>query len=190
MRYLFKFLFRLFGWGVSGPAPTHLKKAIWVVCPHWYATDFFIGIGSRSEIGVNIGFLGKNSLFKWYSAWFFKALGGYPVDRSKANNLVQAVANTFKANDSIHVALTPEGTRKDVSELKTGFYYMALQAGVPLVLVGFDYQRKLVVFGGVVEPTGDYAKDIKPMYDFLLTIQSPQKEYLKRYQKTGEVPVK
>lgn len=190
MSWLFKLLFQLSGWGTLGAVPNHLKKAIWVVCPHWYWTDFLVGIGARSYVGVNIGFLGKSSLFKWYSAWFFRGLGGYPVDRSKANNLVQAVANTFKANSSIHIAIAPEGTRKDVAELKTGFYYMALTANVPIVLVGFDYTQKRVVFGGIIEPTGDYPKDMKPLYDFYLTIGGPQKEWLKRYQQTGEIPVK
>ncbi|RDB02876.1 1-acyl-sn-glycerol-3-phosphate acyltransferase [Runella aurantiaca] len=188
MNWLFAFLYRIFGWGILGRVPKDLKKAIWVVCPHWNSSDFFIGVGVRAFIGVKMGFLGKSSLFKWYSAWFFRALGGYPVYREKSNNLVDAVAETFKQNEFIHIAIAPEGTRSNTSKLKTGFYFMALKAQVPLVLVGFDYTRKLVVFGEPIYLTGDYVKDMKPFYDFYLTIQSPKKEWLQLYEQTGVIP--
>jgi len=139
MNWLFKTIYQLLGWKTAGHIPKELNKAIWVICPHNRTADFVIGILVRSAIGVNIGYLGKDSLFKWYSNWLFKGLGGYPVDRSKSNNLVENVAETFHKNKDIHIGLTPEGTRKDVERLKTGFYYMALKAGVPLVLVGFDF---------------------------------------------------
>ncbi len=187
MNWFFAFLYRLFGWTIIGTPPRHLKKAIWTVCPHWSSSDFFIGIGARATIKVKMGFLAKSTLFKWYSGWFFRALGGYPVYREKSNNLVEAVAETFHQNDTIHIAIAPEGTRSNTSRLKTGFYYMALKAQVPLVLVGFDYDRKAVVFGGTVNVTGDYVKDMKPFYDFYLTIQSPKKEWLQNYEQTGVV---
>lgn len=189
MKWLFALLYRLLGWSVIGNVPKHLDKAIWVVCPHWFNTDFFIGVGVRAYISIKIGFLGKSTLFQWYSSWFFRALGGYPVNRTKNNNLVEAVSKTFHENKKIHIALTPEGTRSNVSKLKTGFYFMALKAQVPIVPVGFDYTRKAVVFGEVLYSTGDYIKDMKPIYDFYLTIQSPKKEWLLNYEQTGEIPL-
>jgi 1-acyl-sn-glycerol-3-phosphate acyltransferase len=189
MNWLLALLYRLFGWRTIGDVPKDLKKGIWIVCPHWYGWDFVLGISVRAYVGINIGYLGKSPLFKWYSGWFFRALGGYPVDRTKNNNLVDAVAETFRQNDSIHVAIAPEGTRSNVSRLKTGFYYIALKAQVPFVLVGFDYPRKSVVFGGVVYPTGDFVKDMKPVYDFYMTIQGPKKEWLYNYEQTGEIPL-
>lgn len=189
MNWLFALLYRLSGWSSLGYVPKELKKAIWIVAPHWNSRDFFIGIGIRATIGIKIGFLAKNTLFKWYSGWLFRRLGGFPVNRSKSNKLVDSVAETFQKNESIHIAIAPEGTRSNVSRLKTGFYFMALKAKVPIVLVGFDHERKCVVFGDVIYPTGDYLKDMKPVYDFYLTIQSPKKEWLQNYEQTGEIPL-
>ena len=189
MNWLFGLLYRLVGWRTIGHAPTELKKGIWLVCPHWYNWDFFVGVGVRAYINLKIGYLGKSALFKWYSGWLFRGLGGYPVDRTKNNNLVEAVAATFQENETIHIAIAPEGTRSNVSKLKTGFYYMALKADVPIILVGFDYPRKAVVFGDVIYPTGDFVKDMKPIYDFFLTIQGPKKEWLVNYAQTGEIPL-
>jgi len=147
MDWLSGFIHKLLGWKIVGQAPIHLKKGIWTICPHWTNWDFPIGPAVRSWIGINIGYLAKHSLFQWYSAWFFKALGGYPVNRKKANNLVEAVANTFNQNESIHIAITPEGTRSNVSKLKTGFYYIALRANIPIITVGFDQKHKETHWG-------------------------------------------
>ncbi|MFN4146799.1 MAG: 1-acyl-sn-glycerol-3-phosphate acyltransferase [Runella sp.] len=189
MNTLFILIFRLLGWKTEGDIPRHLPKAIWVLCPHWKSMDFVIGILARSVVGIKIGYLGKASLFRWYSNWFFKGLGGYPVDRSKSNNLVEAVAETFRQHEKIHIALTPEGTRSDTAYLKTGFYYMALKAHVPLVLVGIDYPRKAIIFGNVLYLTGDYAADLKPFYEFYATIGGPKKRWLRAYLETGEIEV-
>ena len=189
MNWLFALLYRLAGWSTHGHIPKDLKKAIWVVAPHWNNWDFLVGIGVRAYIGMYIGYLGKSTLFKWYSAWFFRGLGGYPVNRTQSTNLVDSVAETFQKNEFIHIAVAPEGTRSNVSKLKTGFYFMALKAQVPFVLVGFDLTRKCVVFGDVIYPTGNYVKDMKPVYDFYLTIQSPKKEWLQNYEQTGEIPL-
>lgn len=184
----FAFLFRISGWKVTGTLPHSIKKAIWVGAPHNSNWDLIIGIGARATIGFQIGFLAKNDLFKWYSGWLFKALGGFPVDRSKTNNLVDAVVSIFKENDTIHIALTPEGTRSDVNKLKTGFYYMALHANVPIILVGFDYTKKAFVIREPLILTGDYYQDMKIVYDFYLAIQSPHKSWLRTYAKTGVIP--
>lgn len=181
-------IYKAIGWKFIGTPPTHLKKGIWIVCPHWTNWDFPIGLWIRQDIGVYIGFLGKSTLFKWYSGWLFWALGGYPVNRSKASNLVTAVVNTLKANDIIHVCITPEGTRSDVDSLKNGFYFIALKAEVPLVLLGFDQPNKRVTFGPVIYPTGDYEADMKPFYEFYANLAAPKKKWLKRYDETGIIP--
>lgn len=188
MRLIFAFLFQLSGWKIIGSKPDSIQKAIWVGAPHNSNWDFIIGLGARAYINFKIGFLAKSELFKWYSGWFFRATGGFPVDRSHATNLVDAVVKSFMQNNQMHVAITPEGTRSDVSKLKTGFYYIALKAQVPLILVGFDYTRKGFVIREPLYLTGDYQRDMKIIYDFYLTIQSPHKTWLKVYASTGEIP--
>ena len=181
-------LYTWLGWQVTGTIPYHLKKGMWVVSPHISNWDFFIGLFARHNLGIYIGYLGKSTLFTWYASWFFKYTGGYPVNRRKATNLVEAVANTFAQNESIHIAITPEGTRNDVKTLKTGFYYMALRANVPIVSVGFELKNRKMVVGPVIYPTGNYKEDMKPYYDFSLTLNAPRKQWLKDYAETGIIP--
>ncbi|GHB72740.1 1-acyl-sn-glycerol-3-phosphate acyltransferase [Persicitalea jodogahamensis] len=185
---MFAFLYKLFGWKVIGLPPYKVKKAIWVGAPHHSNWDLAISLGARATMQFDISFLAKKQIFQWYSGWLFRALGGLPVDRSKANNLVDNVVQIFQENDSLHLAITPEGTRDDVPVLKRGFYYMALNANVPLILVGFDYPRKAFVIREALYLSGDYQKDMQAFYDFYLTIEGPRKTWLNNYVETGEIP--
>jgi 1-acyl-sn-glycerol-3-phosphate acyltransferase len=185
LRSLIASLFRLAGWKVVGPAPREVPKAIWVVVPHTSNFDFFVGLGTRATLKIWIGYLAKKELFSWYSGWLFRALGGYSVDRSKNQNQVEAVVETFRANDTLHVSLAPEGTRKDVARLKTGFYFMALGAQVPLIPVVFDHAAKTVTVGKPQYLTGNYLTDMKVLYDFFLAEVKVPKTWLKEYALTG-----
>jgi 1-acyl-sn-glycerol-3-phosphate acyltransferase len=148
-----------------------------------------MSVGARAQIKFDVGFLAKKELFQWYSGWIFKALGGFPLDRGKAQNQVEAVANTFQKHERMHIAIAPEGTRSDVVKLKTGFYYIALKVNIPLILIGFDYPRKAFVINDPIYLTGNFQKDMKIIYDFYLTIEGPKKTWLKEYAKTGQIPL-
>ncbi len=182
------FIFKLCGWKVVGHVDPNMPKAMWVLAPHWSNWDVFLGIGVRPIVRLRIGFLAKSELFHWYSSWLIRAVGGYPVDRKNASNLVDAVANMFKKSESMHISITPEGTRSDVSTIKSGFYYMALKANVPILLCGFEYPTKSLIFSEPIYPTGNYAQDMKPLYDFFLTVKGPKKKWLLDYERTGIVP--
>lgn len=179
-----RWLFKIWGWRVAGPIPT-VPKAIWVVAPHSTNWDFLIGLGIRPTIHIWIQYLAKSSLFTWYSSWLFRALGGKPVYRNKSNNLVDAMVDVFNQNDQLHICIAPEGTRSNVSKLKTGFYYIALKANVPLILVGFDWPRKLVPLSKPLYVTGDYKKDMLPFYEFFSQVQGVKKDWLKQWEDTG-----
>lgn len=181
------FLFRIAGWKIIGRHPTEIKKAVWVGTPHYSNWDFVACLGGRAELKIDIGFLAKSQLFTWYSGWLFRAMGCYPVHRNKSSNLVDTVVAMFNGHDTLHIAITPEGTRKDVDRLKTGFYRIALQANVPLILIGFDYPRKAVVVSEPIYLKGDYPADMKTIYDFYLTIAGKRKTWLKNYEKTGVI---
>ena len=179
--FLCKLIFRLLGWKVKGQFPNSVRKAIFIVCPHFTWFDFFIGLGSRSTLGLPIGFLGKKELFdnKFYG-WFFYATGGHPVDRFSKNGAVGSVADLFAANNELYVAIAPEGTRKNVAKLRTGFYYMALASKVPLMFVGFEFPTKTVVFNEVpFYPTGDFETDLVTIKAFFKGIEGKQKDWLK-----------
>lgn len=181
---MFAFLYKLFGWKIVMDCPNDLKKGLFVVCPHATWLDFLVGLGARASIKLKIGYLGKEELFKPPFGWIFYALGGKPVVRSHSTNLVQNVADTFNKYDELRIAMAPEGTRKNVEKLKTGFYYMAYTANVPLILVGFDYPRKTVFISEPKKLSGDFQKDMKEiMLPFYKNIQGVQKDWIKNYEK-------
>jgi 1-acyl-sn-glycerol-3-phosphate acyltransferase len=156
LRPIYLLFFKIFGWKVTGHFPKELKKFIIAVGPHTSNWDFVVGIAARSILGIQSAkFLGKSQLFKAPYGWFFKMLGGYPVDRSQSNDVTDQAAEIFNTHDRFILAVAPEGTRKKVSKLKTGFYYIALKAHVPIIPVGFDFLRKEVIVGNPL-----YAKDI------------------------------
>lgn len=185
LRILTAFLYKAAGWKIIGKPPVEIRKAVWVGTPHTSNWDFIVCLGGRAEMKINIGFLAKSQLFKWYSGWLFRALGCYPVYRNKSSNLVDTVSQMFQQYDELHIAITPEGTRKDVDKIKTGFYHIALKANVPLILIGFDYVRKAVVVSEPIYLQNDYQKDMKVIYDFYLTIPGKRKTWIRNYEETG-----
>ncbi len=187
MDFIVGVYFKLMGWQIVGNPQLQLKKGIWVVGPHTSIGDFFTGLALRHMLPLKIGFLGKHTLFTWYSSWFFRALSCYPVDRTKTNNLVGAVVETFNQHDSIRIALAHEGTRKNVKNFKTGFYFIALEAKIPIVLAGFELKNRRAVFGPVIYPTGNYKEDMKPFYEFYSKLNAPKKDWVLAYEATGEI---
>lgn len=183
---LARWLFKIAGWRVVGAVP-HLPKAIWVIAPHTTNLDFLLGLGARPTLGIWIEYLAKSSLFTWYAGWLFRALGGKPVYRDKSHNLVDAMAAVFNRHEQLHIAIAPEGTRSNVSKLKTGFYYIALKAGVPIIPVGFDWPRKLIILGNPLHPTGNYATDMVPFYQFFAQVQGGKKDWLTQWEQTGVI---
>ena len=101
----------------------------------------------------------KKELFNPVTAFFFRFLGGIPVNRNKNTNLVDAVVNLFHTNKIQILAIAPEGTRKKVNKWKTGFYYIALKAELPILMVSFDYDRKEVKINDKFNPTGNIESD-------------------------------
>ena len=188
LNWIFKICFRLLGWKVLN-TPYHLKKGLFVVAPHARTSDFFIGLLTNPTVNLQIKYLGKAELFKPPFGWIFRGLGGIPVDRNKSTNFVQQVVETFNKYENLLVAIAPEGTRKNVSKLHTGFYYMAHQAKVPIVMSGFDYPRKSVIFAEPFLTSGDFEADMKKYFiPFFETIGGVDKDWLKNY-KVGKFDV-
>ena len=117
----------------------------------------------RTYSGLKIKFIGKKELFNPITSFFFKFLGGIPVDRNKNENLVDAVVDLFKTNKIEILAIAPEGTRKKVNKWKTGFYYIAMNAKLPILIVSFDYNRKEVKINNGFYPTGNINNDFNEL---------------------------
>ncbi len=168
-RPIYLLIFKLIGWSVDGSFSPDLKKYIIAIAPHTSNWDFVIGVMARSITKIQRAhFLGKSQLFKAPYGWLFRWLGGYPVDRNSSQNMVPQVADIFKRHDEFILAIAPEGTRRKVQKLKTGFYYIALQAQIPIIPVGFDYQRKKIVIGQPLYPSANADADM----EFLRTFYS------------------
>ncbi|WP_026994116.1 1-acyl-sn-glycerol-3-phosphate acyltransferase [Flectobacillus major] len=173
------FIFKALGWKLSGHVPITVSQSIIIVAPHASWVDFPLGLCARAAIRLKISYLGKAELFKPPFGWLFSCLGGYPVDRSKHNNMVDAVVNLFRANQQLHIAIAPEGTRKDVTKLKTGFYYVAKGANIPIIMVGFDYPRKTVFISKPFYPTNNIEADFDEIAKFYNNIEGIQKSWIK-----------
>jgi 1-acyl-sn-glycerol-3-phosphate acyltransferase len=147
MKRLAKWLFEsVWGWRVVGPIPT-IPKYLIVVAPHTSNWDFLIGVLFRRYTeGFNPKYLAKKELFTWPIGYLFRALGGYPVERSKNTNFVDSLVEVYNREDKFVTTITPEGTRSYSKKWKTGFYYVAKKANIPLVRVAFDYGTMNVIF--------------------------------------------
>ncbi|WP_350287004.1 1-acyl-sn-glycerol-3-phosphate acyltransferase [uncultured Croceitalea sp.] len=166
VHHLAKFIYhRLMGWGLHGEFP-NLKKYVVIVIPHTHWMDFIIGILVRAIAREQINYVGKKSLFKPPFGWFFRATGGAPVDRQKNSNVVDSVVDIYNQREVFRLCLAPEGTRKKVKALKTGFYYIAKKAGVPIVMVAFDFQQKAVTIAEPFYTSEDINSDFRKIRAF------------------------
>ncbi len=177
MHKLSKFLyFKILGWKLVGSFP-EVKKCVVIVVPHTHWMDFFLGLLIRKVIDIEINYIGKKSLFKPPFGWFFRWTGGAPIDRSKNSNTVESVVNIFREREVFRFALAPEGTRKKVTELKTGFYHIAVMAQVPIVMVAFDFGKKQIKISKEMHPTGDREEDFKKIHKFFKGVLGKIPEY-------------
>ncbi len=177
LRLIYLFFFKLFGWKVKGSFPADLKKYVVAVAPHTSSWDFPIGLAARSILRIpSARFLGKSQLFKPPFGWLFRALGGYPVERSTSHDMVDQVVKIFNDHDQFILALAPEGTRKKVEKFKTGFYYIAKKADIPIIPVGFDFEKKEVIVGQPFYPSHDVEADFESLYSFYRKVKGRNPE--------------
>jgi len=170
IKILSKFILsKIIGWKVIGSLPVN-KKYIIAVVPHSSYFDLIVAVLIRTYSGVKIKFIGKKELFNPITSFFFKFLGGIPVDRNRNENLVDAVVNLFKTNKIEILAIAPEGTRKKVNKWKTGFYYIALKTKLPILMVSFDYNRKEVKINNGYYPTGNIDNDFKELEKMVIDV--------------------
>ena len=146
MQWLAKVIyFKVLGWQIVGNtnfSKDTVKKAVIIAAPHTSWHDFYIGVLLRAVIQVKTNFVGKKELFVFPVAWFFRALGGAPINRQNNENKVDAIAKLFKEKEEFRMTLAPEGTRKKVNQWRTGFYYIAKQANVPIIMFTLDFENK------------------------------------------------
>ena len=169
-------LLKLFGWKILGDFPLVQKKYVVVVAPHTSNWDFPLGLLVRSARRAKTVFIGKHTLFQFPYGFIFRWLGGYPVDRRKSHNFVESVVKIFNSQEEFTIVISPEGTRRKVEKFKTGFYYIAKGAVIPLVLCKFDWGNKEVVFDKPLYTTNDEKKDFERIYAYFKGVKGKNPE--------------
>ena len=152
---------KLNGWTVQGVLPAKAHKAVLIAAPHTSNWDLPYTLMVAFALRLNIYWMGKAGIFRFPFRGLMLWLGGIPVDRSRANNLVAASAQAIRqANGPLQLVVPPEGTRGKTRYWKTGFHHIAVAAGVPIVLSYMDYGRKVTGIGPIFVPTGDIDADM------------------------------
>ena len=164
------------GWKLIGGFPD-IPKCVVIVAPHTSWVDFVVGLLVRKIVGMQINFIGKKSLFKPPFGWLFRHLGGTPVNRFKNEDTVASISRIFDTGEEFRLALSPEGTRKKVKNWRTGFYYIAKAAKVPIVMVAFDFGKKEVKISDPLWPSDDKNSDFKTYMDFYKGVEGKIPEY-------------
>ncbi len=153
------------GWKTKGQIPD-LKKYVIIAAPHSSNWDFVFFLLIVFKLKISVHWMGKHTMFKWPFKGVLKRLGGIPIDRSKKGNVVDTMANAFKTSKDLIVTIAPSGTREKVTTWKSGFYHIARNAGVPIVLGFIDYRKKIVGLGPVFNPTSDMDSDMGKIRSF------------------------
>lgn len=187
------YILRFFGWRLQADIPPD-KKFIIIGAPHTSNWDFPLALLALAGMGLNFNWVGKHTLFRFPFGFFFKALGGIPVDRNIRQSFIQKMIDLFSTSEELILAIAPEGTRAKTGYWKTGFYSIAVDAGTPIALGYLDYKNKTMGIGATLFPTRDIEKDFHIIQEFYANktgrfpekqgpIQLRQKEILRYHSK-------
>lgn len=174
---------KMIGWSIE-PPKTDEKKYILIAAHHTSNWDGFYLLLLTSAMNIDIHWIVKKVWLKPPVGWLIKILGGIGVDRSKSTNFTHQIAKVFEENENMVIAIAPDGTRSKRDFWKTGFYYMAVQAKVPIALGYLDYKNNIGGIGPMVMPSGDIKADFKIFSDFYKDLQA------KRPEKTSKVALR
>ncbi len=177
-----------FGWKAVGRVE-HAQFVL-IAAPHTTNWDLPFTLAAALVLRVRIKWLGKRSLFRGPLGWFFRALGGLPVDRDSPQNLVAELVERFSQTDNLVLTVAVEGSRRKVAYWRSGFYRIALGAGVPIGLGFLDYRRKMAGIGGYFVPTGHVSEDMDKIRAFYQGIRGkyPELETAPRLREECEGP--
>lgn len=161
-KHLYEFIFfKLMGWKIIGSENLEEKKCVLMTIPHTSWHEFYICLFTRGIVQKEINWVGKKELFKFPFKYYFRYMGGESLDRTAGQNKVDAIAEIFNKKEIFRLGIFPEGTRKKVTELKTGFYYIALKANISIIPFAIDYGKKTIDIGKAFFPTGNLVDDLK-----------------------------
>ncbi len=166
---LFRVLCRIFmglgGWKIAGDWPAD-RKAVITAGPHTSNWDGIWMIAAAGLWRIRLRYMGKKSLTQGPLGGIVRWTGCIPIDRSQRNDVVRVMARNFAAADELYLVVPPEGTRDAVQQWKSGFYHIAVAAGVPITFAVMDYGTRTVSLPATLWPSGDYEKDLTIIQQF------------------------
>ena len=165
LRFLAILILKLFGWKSIG-SKVSIPKYVLIAAPHTSNWDFPVMLLVVLELRLQLYWMGKHTLFPFPFSGIMKWLGGIPINRAKSHNVVYEIVSQYENNDNFVVLVPPEGTRSKVAEWKTGFYHIANNAGVPILMGYVDAKKKEGGFADFFYPTGDLETDMKEIRSF------------------------
>ncbi len=168
MRWLAERFMRMLGWKVVGEEPLP-EQFVAIGAPHTSNWDFMLFLAVVSHFRVNAKVIGKHTLVEGPFGGFMRRMGVVPVDRKSATGIVDQMRAVFDASGAMALVVAPEGTRSRTDHWKSGFYRIALGAGVPVVCAYVDYQAKVAGFGEVIHLSGDMTADMDRVRSFYAT---------------------
>ena len=175
MKIIARVIFWITGWKIAGEVPP-LKKFVVILAPHTSGLDFFYAMCTKFLLGIKFSYLGKEEIFRPPFGFIFRWLGGIPVERTASHNMVDQVVKYFNEHENFILALSPEGTRAYVPKWKTGFYYIALKAKVPIILGYLNFETKTAGIGPTFYPTGNIEQDMESILAFYRPIKGKHPE--------------
>lgn len=170
VHWLGRFLVWLFGWTITS-APFPGDKFVLVGAPHTSNMDFLFLLATSWVLRLKLHWIGKHTLFRPPIGWLSKRLGGIPVDRRASHGVVDQIANQINNAEEFILVIAPSGTRKQTDHWKSGFYWIASKAEVPIVCTALDYAKKLVDVGMSIWPSGDVLADMNAIRAFYEGVQ-------------------
>ncbi|MGE5373047.1 MAG: 1-acyl-sn-glycerol-3-phosphate acyltransferase [Solirubrobacterales bacterium] len=172
LKQVLLFFFWFFGWKFQGGLPGEIKRCVMVAAPHTSNWDFVIARAAFYRMNVPVRFVIKREwLHKFWVGGLLRESGAVGVNREKSMNKVDALAALLAGEEDIIMLIPPEGTRNRVPKWKTGFYYAALKARVPIVLSYLDYGKRIAEIGPWFMPTGDFQADMELLKSYYKDIK-------------------
>ncbi len=185
MKLISKIFLKLLGWKLDGnPPPKEIFEKCVIICaPHTSNWDYPIALAVMNQLGIKAKYAFKKELMGFPFGPIFRALGGLSIDRSPRKegeeriSTVEAIADLYTKHDKLSLMIAPEGSRSLRKEWKTGFYYIALQAQVPICLSYLNFEKKVGGFGKIIHPTGDIHADLAEVMGYFKdkTARHPEK---------------
>lgn len=158
-------LLRWSGWRLVGNAPS-VTRCLIIFAPHTSNWDFPLLLCVRFAFGRPVAYLAKDTLFRFPIAGVLRWTGAVPVERTERHSLVQTLTRAFRERSELWLAMSPEGTRARTDHWKSGFYHVAREARVPLLLAFIDAEKRECGLGELIELSGDIEADLARLRAF------------------------